>query len=199
MAGYLTLDLPACLGEEDTACLPVLTFKIRLAVAVLEVLFKVQRHILAKLKVNRGSAYFDLGEKEKAIEDFTRAVQIDPKLAMAYSNRGSAYFDLGQKEKAIRDFTQAIQIDPKYANAYFNRGTAYSELGEKEKAVEDYTQAIQIDPKYTDAYFNRGYVYGELGEKDLGIMDFQKCVELTANPELRMFAEEKIKELTQLK
>jgi tetratricopeptide (TPR) repeat protein len=49
---------------------------------------------------NRGMAYGNKGEFDKAIADFTEAIQLDPKLAQAYNNRGVAYYFSGQYDKA---------------------------------------------------------------------------------------------------
>ncbi|MEN3183548.1 MAG: tetratricopeptide repeat protein, partial [Atribacterota bacterium] len=40
--------------------------------------------------VNRGNAYFALGEVEKAIADYSRAIDLRPNFAEAYNNRGNA-------------------------------------------------------------------------------------------------------------
>ena len=71
---------------------------------------------------NRGSAYYNLGENRRAIEDFDQALRIDPGFAIAYSNRGLAYNNLGEHRRAIEDYDQAIRIDPGLAAAYNNRG-----------------------------------------------------------------------------
>ena len=39
---------------------------------------------------NRGNAYKDLGQREKAIHDYNKAIRLDPQLALAYDNRGNA-------------------------------------------------------------------------------------------------------------
>lgn len=148
--------------------------------------------------LNRGLAYSDLGEEEKAIEDYTQAIQINSNHAGAYLNRGLSYSNLGKKDEAMADYTQAIQIDPQEAMAYNNRGAIYFRLGNNEKAIEEFTQAIQINPKYDSAYSNRGNAYYELGEKKLASRDFQKCAELTDDPELREYAEEKINKLSKI-
>ena len=74
---------------------------------------------------NRGNAYYILGQHQKAIDDYTRAIELDPKLAEAYCNRGIAYSNLGQYQKAIDNFTRAIKLNPKHAFAYYIRGVTY--------------------------------------------------------------------------
>ena len=62
---------------------------------------------------------------DKAISDYTKAIEINPRFAEAYYNRGLAYGKKGQYDKAISDYTKAIEINPRFAEAYNNRGDAY--------------------------------------------------------------------------
>jgi tetratricopeptide (TPR) repeat protein len=133
---------------------------------------------------NRGAAYLNLGEYEKAIADLDQAIELDPEYALAYNHRGAAYFSLGEYEKAIADYDRAIELDPEYAMAYNNRGYAYLNLGEYEKAIADWDQAIELDPELAMAYNNRGYAYLNLGEYEKAIADLDQAIEL--DPELAM-------------
>ena len=95
---------------------------------------------------NQGLIYNEGGEYDKAIATFTKAIELDPELALAYNNRGWAYIQLGQYEQAIADCTMAIELDPELALAYNNRGWAYFELGQYEQGIADCTRAIELDP-----------------------------------------------------
>jgi tetratricopeptide (TPR) repeat protein len=57
---------------------------------------------------------------DRAIEDFTAALRIDPNYANAYNNRGNAYDDKGMYDRAIEDYTAALRIDPNHPNAKTN-------------------------------------------------------------------------------
>ena len=96
---------------------------------------------------NRGLAYENKGDHDKAIADFTDAIRLEPKDAKAYYNRGSAYKNKGEYEKAIADFTEASRLDPKDNTAYNNRGCAYECKGDHDKAIADFTKAIRLDSK----------------------------------------------------
>ncbi len=60
---------------------------------------------------NRGNAYNDLGEHQRAIEDLNEAIRLDPKLAMAYNNRGISYGNLGEHQRAIEDYDEALRLE----------------------------------------------------------------------------------------
>jgi tetratricopeptide (TPR) repeat protein len=127
---------------------------------------------------NRGVAYGDLGQWDKTIPDFSRAIEIEPKYAKAFYDRGVAYGNLGRWDMAIDDFSTAIGIDLKYADAYSNRGNAYSNLGQPDKAVTDFSTAILIDPQNAIAYYDRGNAYSNLGQWNDAITDYSRAIEI---------------------
>ena len=71
---------------------------------------------------NRGHTYGSQGNLEQAIEDYTRAIELEPNSPLAYSNRGVAYYEQGNLEQAIEDCTRAIELNPNNDQAYINRG-----------------------------------------------------------------------------
>ena len=125
---------------------------------------------------NRGLAYYNKGENDKAIADYTEAIRLDPKLAIAYNNRGLAYGNKGENDKAIADCTEAIRLDPKLALAYNNRGSVYYNKDENDKAIDDLTEAIRLDPKLAMAYNNRGLAFYNKGEDDKAIADCNEAI-----------------------
>ena len=100
------------------------------------------------------------GDYDRALQDYTKAIDLKPNDAEAYNNRGGAYYLKEEYESAIIDFTKAIDLNPDYAEAYNNRGVAYHLKEDYESAIADYTKAIQLKPDYAIAYNNRGRAYG---------------------------------------
>ena len=70
---------------------------------------------------------------DKAIADYSTAIEKDPRYADAYCNRGAAWYNLGQLEKAIADYSRALEIDPGFAAALSNRELAYRKLKNSKK------------------------------------------------------------------
>ena len=61
---------------------------------------------LYKTHFNLGLTYLDLGQYERAIEDFDEAIRLNPQSAIAYNNRGVAYERLGKTREAELDYTR---------------------------------------------------------------------------------------------
>ena len=103
----------------------------------------------------RGMAYGAKGDIDKAIEDFTKAIQYEPDHAEAYYHRGNSYVIKDEFDRAIEDCDKAIQLNPDAADAYLVRGNAYSSKGEIDFAIMDYSKAIRLKPD-ANAYARSG-------------------------------------------
>lgn len=128
--------------------------------------------------VQRGVSLDESGNYNEAMEAFTNAIELDPKLARAYVARGVAYANLGNNQQAIKDFDRAIELDPKDEKAYNNRGVAYANLGDYQQAIRDLDRAIELDPKLAAAYHSRGTVYFMLGNTQQAIRDYDRAIEI---------------------
>jgi len=116
---------------------------------------------------------------QEAIKAFTKAIELDPKLALAYFNRGAMYNYLGNHQQAISNYDRVIEFHPKLTNAYFYRGNSYRDLGDYRRAIKDYDRVIELDPKYVAAYTCRAIVYRRLGDHRQAIRDETSVIELS--------------------
>ena len=128
--------------------------------------------------VEKGVALVMEGKYNEAIEAFNKAIELNPKDAVAYNNRGAAYGQTGNYKQQIEDSSKALQLNPKDAVAFNNRGVAYGELGNYEQEIEDCTKAIELNPKLAVAYYHRGIAYHKLGNRKQAIKDKSKAYAL---------------------
>ena len=133
---------------------------------------------LAALFANRCAELTNMQESDKAIEDCSQAIQLNPNGADAFSNRGGAYRAKGQYDRAIEDLNQAIRLNPNLADAFYNRGIAYRRKGQYDRAIDDYSQAIRLNPNYAAAFYNRGLSWERKNDLQRALVDFKKFSEL---------------------
>jgi tetratricopeptide (TPR) repeat protein len=55
------------------------------------------------------------------MEDYDKAIELDPNVSVAYHNRYDSYSNLGQYQRAIDDYDKAIELDPNDAEARTHR------------------------------------------------------------------------------
>lgn len=94
----------------------------------------------ASVRYSRGFVHYMLNDKDQALADFTRAIELEPS-AEHYAARGLVYNALKNYARAIDDYTKAIELTPEYILAYYGRGQAYEGLGALDKAHSDFAQA----------------------------------------------------------
>ena len=83
------------------------------------------------------------GDIDRAIEDYSSAIQISPNEVDLYIGRGYMWQCKGEYEKAIENYSDALRICPADSPAYFCRGNAWAEKGDLPKAIQDMRAAIE--------------------------------------------------------
>ncbi len=129
---------------------------------------------------NRGYAYDEKGDLDRAIADYDQAIQLNPKDALAFNNRGWAYERKGDHDRAIADFDHAIRLNPKDAIAFNVRGIAYRAKNDLDRAIADYASSIRLNPQNANAFNNRGVVYLTKGDYRRAIADFDAAIRLNS-------------------
>ena len=98
---------------------------------------------------NRGSAYEQLGEHDRAIADYSRSRSGSTRATpRSFNSRGQAYDYKGEHDLAIADYNQSIRLSRDNPRAYFNRGVALCQQGRLQGgAIADFDEAIRLDPE----------------------------------------------------
>ena len=145
--------------------------------------------------LNRANSKAEEGDYYGAIDDYNKAIEINPNYVSAYSNRGLTYHRLESYYSAIKDYTKVIEIEPDFADAYYNRGNAKAQLEDYYGAIEDYNKHIELDPYYVMAYSNRGLSKVFLEDYYGAISDYTKVIEIDPNYALSYANRGTVKEL----
>ncbi|HYA26900.1 MAG TPA: tetratricopeptide repeat protein [Thermodesulfovibrionales bacterium] len=83
-------------------------------------------------------------EYDRAISDYNKTLEKNPRDAEAYTNRGIAYGQKKEYDRAISDFNKALEINQKLMGAYYYRGIAYYEKKDYDKAWHDVHKAQSL-------------------------------------------------------
>jgi serine/threonine protein kinase len=115
-----------------------------------------------------------------ALDNYNKAIELNPKYADAYRNRGTLKFgQFDDLSGALADYSKAIELDPQCDSSdYNNRGMVKENLHDISGALSDYSKAIEIDPKCNIAYSNRGLLKGSLNDITGALADFNKAIEI---------------------
>src|SRR4029079_17238087 len=70
----------------------------------------------------KGISFSNFGRYEEAIEEYNKAIEIDPRDYNGHYNKGNSLSNLGRNEEAIEEYNKAIEIDPRDYNGHYNKG-----------------------------------------------------------------------------
>jgi tetratricopeptide (TPR) repeat protein len=100
-------------------------------------------HWSAIAYTNRGAAFLEEKQYDKAIDDFSKTIELSPRNANAYLGRGFALANKKQFSRAIEDLNRAIDLNPKKADAYTIRGLVHAQIGNP-RASSDFQTACDM-------------------------------------------------------
>lgn len=101
---------------------------------------------LAQLYWERGVQYGQLGYFDKAIIDYSQALQLRPAQTTAWLNRAVAYARLEKYDEAYADLERVSQLDPAHPSLYNTRGTLSFLLGRYPDAIRDFKHYLSLRP-----------------------------------------------------
>jgi tetratricopeptide (TPR) repeat protein len=97
---------------------------------------------------NQGLEYRQQENSSLAMEEFTKAIEIDPDYYYAYYNRARGYCENGDLESCLADYNKAIELNPDNVYWTIERGFLHMELGDKEKAIIDLERVQELGIPY---------------------------------------------------
>jgi tetratricopeptide (TPR) repeat protein len=139
----------------------------------------------------RAAAFHRKGDLEHAINDYSRAIELDPKGADALIDRAAAYSDRGDHERAISELDRILAMDGQQTilsqhgkiNAHNNRAWICYLAGKASDGLQDAELAVALDPTRADVRDTRGHIYESLGRKAEAIADYQTALSIDPTSE----------------
>ena len=121
---------------------------------------------------NRGNAFSDKGQYDRAIADYDATLGLQPGYADAINNRGNAYVQKGDYERAMADFDTAIRLKSNFAEALNNRCYDQAILGRLPQALADCDRSLALRPNDPKTLDSRGYARLRAGDYPGAIADY---------------------------
>jgi len=114
--------------------------------------------------ISLGNDYFDTEQSQKAINAYTKALEIDPNNPNVLTDQGVMFKKIGWYDKALANFEKAQKIDPNHVQSLFNSGIVYAvDLKDHVKARPYWKKILEIDPNSATAMQVKSMMGGGAG------------------------------------
>lgn len=139
--------------------------------------------------MERGRFYAERAAYEKAIEDFSQAIEFDPSLAEAYQERGLSLLRKSlppisqqgiqwqQVHRVPQDLEKAIELDPSIVDVRRKLIWIYRQRGNHEKVIEHTSAILETIPDDPCAKYYRARAYHGLERYELALSDLNALIE----------------------
>lgn len=142
---------------------------------------------------NRGLAYQQLRKHDKAIEDFSRSIEIsrslvkrgvldlDPESACYLKWIGNCYYSLRNYEEALKYYEEGLRIKPEYAAIHYNKGVVFAAQGKYKESLECYETALRYNPNCYLAHSSKSYMLYILERYQDALEACDQCLKICSN------------------
>lgn len=128
--------------------------------------------------VELGKLYLAIGDKEKAKDNFNKALEEKSDYTAASIQLALLLEQDNLKDEAVAELENLVQGNPLNADARFQLGRLYFNNNRTDEAIGQFQSAIILVPNHSNAHYALGVAYASKGEKELAIQEFEKVLEL---------------------
>lgn len=132
----------------------------------------------------KGEEYNEAAKFERAIEEFEKALLVDPRRPDAYINLGYSLVMSDKFDEAIEVFERALEYSPdnevlleNLTGTYANKGGRLAALGDHAGALMYFEKVERVAPDTPDLYFNLGMMHYQLRQYRDSLRYFRKHLE----------------------
>jgi tetratricopeptide (TPR) repeat protein len=116
-----------------------------------------------------------LGQRDRALAEFARALELNPRYLEALIHQGLVLYEMGRDVEAEDSFRRAsasltpssnglaAPIAARLANQHAELAEAYAEAGALDRAVEQYERALELGPGFVDLRYRMARLLLESG------------------------------------
>lgn len=130
-----------------------------------------------------GLTFVEAGNHKDAIDQFTKALNIDPEYAQAYVERARSYEAIGDLQNAADDLKRALVFEQKEPELFYDAARVNYNLGNYKNALELVTHSTELDKKSESAFRLLSRVQMALEDYSNALVSINKALSLKDNPE----------------
>ena len=151
-----------------------------LAVKLLEECLKEEPDDISILS-ELGKVYVGSGNDEKALEYYSRVLELDNKNFTAIDNIGSIYRRLGRYQDSVDILNKAFEIQEDSIATYYNLGQTYKSMERYDDAIKCFEHVLEKAPNDVLAHNHLGCIYALQNNHEKALELFNKALRIDAN------------------
>ncbi|OLL22047.1 Mitochondrial import receptor subunit tom70 [Neolecta irregularis DAH-3] len=128
--------------------------------------------------VKRASIQLEQGNRDAAMHDFSKAIELNSNDPDIYYHRGQVEFILGEFEEAISDYSKSIELDSSFVLAHIQLAVAQYKRGDSGQAKATFRRTIKSHPKSAEVYNYYGEILMDEQKYDEAIDKFNTAIDL---------------------
>lgn len=135
---------------------------------------------------NLGLCYDSLGQFDEAIQNFTRAVELNRKQQQPSAwpplNLAVSLISVNRLDEAAARLREALSYNPKFPQAHYQLGLVLEKEGRFEEAIAPLQRAIELDPSYPEPHYTLGRIYQRQGKREEAQEQIEEFKKLKKEP-----------------
>lgn len=127
---------------------------------------------------NKGGSFFRLGQAERALDCFDKALEIAPWFVEIWANKAVLFQSLGRMNESLSCFNKALELDPHNAHALTGKGSLFNQIHRYDQAIGCFEEALRVNDNLYDAWSKYGDALMGLARFDDALACFEKSLAL---------------------
>jgi eukaryotic-like serine/threonine-protein kinase len=129
---------------------------------------------------NRGYAYMQSGDSDRATKDFQTAIRLDPQQSyVPLNNLAQLYYQEGKYVEAFSHYQKAIELKKDYLPAWIGLGKSQRKLKNYQQALSTFDRALILDARSAEVWFYKSQVEEDLGSYTDAKLSLEKSLSLS--------------------
>jgi tetratricopeptide (TPR) repeat protein len=106
--------------------------------------------------VRAGNEFFKAGDTDNAIQEYQKALELNPNNVEAHCGSAYALELKGMFQESVSHLVEAIRLEPNKVDARYNLGQAMARQGKLSEAIGHFSMVIKLEPEHIKAHGNLG-------------------------------------------